>query len=193
MQVAGSLAWSLQMRFKHEFACARPDEYSPQVQPMIPTPRHSAYPMGHICEAAAAVQMLSHLSSVSLKNGRSWESLNQQLWRLAWRVGDNRVIAGVHFPVDMLGGLVLGVWVGDYIANACKTGKVAALTELRKFDPEGRSCSEIMSILSNNHKPNELLSKIINMDVKPVVDKKNTESKSNSEIWKLALGEWKHN
>ena len=39
------------MRFKHGFACQRPVELSPQVQPMIPTPGHATWPSGHATEA----------------------------------------------------------------------------------------------------------------------------------------------
>ena len=52
----------VEMRFKHALACWRPVEYNAEVQPMITTPGHGSFPMGHgtqslrrcVCAAKAA-------------------------------------------------------------------------------------------------------------------------------------------
>ena len=44
------------------------------------------------------------------------------LARLAARISVNRVIAGVHFPIDLAAGLVLGLTVGRYFV-ALATGR----------------------------------------------------------------------
>ena len=45
---------------------------------------------------------------------------DEKLARLAARISVNRVIAGVHFPVDLAAGLVLGLAVGRYFVALAK-------------------------------------------------------------------------
>ena len=48
----------VEMRFKHAFACWRPVEYNAQVQPMITTPGHGAFPSGHATQVYAVAHLL---------------------------------------------------------------------------------------------------------------------------------------
>ena len=41
--------------------------------------------------------------------------------RQAFRISFNRIVAGVHFPVDMAAGAVLGVALGEYMVGMCET------------------------------------------------------------------------
>ena len=111
------------MRFKHALACRRPNEYSPQVQPMILTPGHGSFPSGHATETFMSALVLLRLlqnSTISpysvLADQKSWAL---QLMRLASRVAMNRTVAGVHFPVDSAAGAVLGLTLGQYFVNRC--------------------------------------------------------------------------
>jgi hypothetical protein len=52
---------------------------------------------------------------------------DDRLARLAARISVNRVIAGMHFPVDLAAGLVLGLAVGRYFVALAK-GEEAKLT-----------------------------------------------------------------
>jgi len=119
----------IEMRFKHLFACPRPLDWSPQVQPMITTPGHGTYPMGHATQVFAA----AHVLKVLLRDAVAPSALSAdwllQVDRLAWRVAENRVVAGVHFPVDLWGGVKLGVALGRHAAARLRGQATPALPE----------------------------------------------------------------
>jgi len=113
------LALSVHLRVKHGLACRRPLEYSPQIQPLIVTPAHGAFPSGHATEAFAAALVLWQLMKASGRPGYDSADWRTQLLRLAARIAINRTIAGVHFPVDSAAGAVLGLTLGQYFVNRC--------------------------------------------------------------------------
>lgn len=118
------------MRFKHLLECPRPGEYSSLIQPVVLTPGYTAYPSGHATEGYFAATMLSDLAlgaaaaSPAASGGLAkWtndsgsgpallggmhDGLRSQLNRLAYRVAENRVVAGLHFPIDSMAGQALG-------------------------------------------------------------------------------------
>jgi hypothetical protein len=108
----------VEMRLKQALACWRPVEYSAQVQPMITTPGHGSFPSGHATQAYAVVHVLKALLGLKPKHVAVVEQLDRQ----AARIATNRVIAGVHFPVDNMAGRMLGTALGEYIIGRC-TGK----------------------------------------------------------------------
>jgi hypothetical protein len=55
----------------------------------------------------------------SQASDRPWR---EQFLRLAARIAVNRVIAGVHFPIDNAAGMVLGVQLGRYFSSLATTG-----------------------------------------------------------------------
>ncbi len=123
--VAVELAMHVHFQFKHHLACARPCDYSAQVQPMIRTPGHSTLPMGHMVEALVVSRVLCALTKPSPPalpagyNVPAWDALSRMLMRLAERIGYNRIVAGVHFPLDQVGGQALGHVVADYLLGLC--------------------------------------------------------------------------
>ncbi|HZB36595.1 MAG TPA: phosphatase PAP2 family protein [Beijerinckiaceae bacterium] len=125
------LANLVEMRLKHGLACRRPNEYSPQLQPMILTPAHGALPSGHATEAFIASTVLWRLLEASGHAVYSTAATCEQLMRLASRTAINRTVAGVHFPVDSVAGALLGLTLGHYLVSRC-TG--AADYEAWSFD-----------------------------------------------------------
>jgi hypothetical protein len=115
LSLALSLAWHIEMRFKHAFACPRPVEYSPQVQPMIATPGHGAFPSGHATEAFMVARVLQQLTDPP-QGGET----DTQLQRQAARIAINRTVAGVHFPVDSAAGRLLGEALAGYFVYRCQ-------------------------------------------------------------------------
>jgi hypothetical protein len=108
-----SLASHVEMRFKHAFACLRPVELSPQIQPMIPTPGHASWPSGHATEA---YMVSSVLQALLPHGGRCKEQLDRQ----AARIAVNRTVAGLHYPVDSAAGRLLGSGLADFFVARCK-------------------------------------------------------------------------
>lgn len=108
--VALQLAVAVEMRLKHMLACPRPVHLSPQVQPLITTPLHGTYPMGHATQA--------YLIAHCLQRVLGWSDDHPgtaQMQRLAARISVNRIVAGVHFPVDAWAGQRLGQTLGEYV------------------------------------------------------------------------------
>jgi hypothetical protein len=119
-------------RLKHAMASRRPIEHSPQIQPMILTPGHSAFPSGHSTEAFSVAYVLWRLqAALAPAKNRLWL---EQLMRQAARVAINRTVAGVHYPVDSAAGQLLGLTLGDYFVRRCGVG--AGNFEPWRFDGE---------------------------------------------------------
>ena len=94
---------SLLMLLKHNVAAHRPVQRSTLVMPLIATPGHGSLPSGHATVAAFTAELLRLLMYRSGPDARA-----QALDRLARRIAFNRVVAGVHFPVDSQAGYALG-------------------------------------------------------------------------------------
>lgn len=120
LAVLMQLCVHVEMRFKHELACWRPVEYSTQVQPMITTPGHGSLPSGHATQAFAAAHVLQRLCGIPRETtSGELHPAYLQLQRQAARIATNRVIAGVHFPVDNIAGRLLGVSIAEYFCARC--------------------------------------------------------------------------
>ncbi len=134
IEAAIQMSIYVQTRFKHELACWRPIDYSPQVQPMVTTPGHGSLPSGHCTQAYVIYKVLKSLlntarrpttnaktSSTKPESPRTaaTDSVNWQLRKMAERISTNRVVAGVHFPVDNVAGRLLGVTLGEYFLRRC--------------------------------------------------------------------------
>ena len=135
------LAVYVEMRFKHELGCWRPYQLSPQVQPLITTPGHGSFPSGHATQAYIVATVLKALLKLDPNQDTA---ITAQLDRQAARIATNRVVAGVHFPIDSMAGRLLGVTLAEYaLARFTSAGTWterrfdgAALTGREDFDPE---------------------------------------------------------
>jgi membrane-associated phospholipid phosphatase len=129
----------VEQRIKHLCSVPRPVDLSPQIQPIIQTPGHSAYPSGHATEAFAHATLLAALRlSSSTPDDGLIEALLARLspaaetapvtdpvillFRLAARIADNRTVAGVHYPVDSAHGALLGFGVTLAFIGHCLGG-----------------------------------------------------------------------
>lgn len=132
---AMQVAIQVDMRMKAEFACWRPGELSPQVQPMISTPGHGSFPSGHATEIFTAATVLRGLveQAQAARPAAYHRALGAQLDRLAARIATNRVVAGVHFPVDSVAGRVLGMQLGRFVLRAAGLGPAPVSTASLRF------------------------------------------------------------
>ena len=130
LMIAVHFTIAVQLMFKHAFACFRPVELSPQVQPIITTPGHGTYPMGHAAQAFATIVALRGLLGLAHNH-----PAYRQLYLQARRFSVNRVVAGVHFPIDAAAGQALGLSLGEYFVRA--SGIPAVTCHRRTFQPTG--------------------------------------------------------
>jgi membrane-associated phospholipid phosphatase len=130
LTVAIQFTIAVESMFKHAFACYRPVHLSPQVQPIITTPGHSSYPMGHAAQAFATVVALAALVNIPKAH-----ATYRQLYLQARRISVNRTVAGVHFPIDAAAGQSLGLSLGEFFV--CASGIAGAQCFDRTFTPTG--------------------------------------------------------
>ncbi|WP_297649136.1 phosphatase PAP2 family protein [Hydrogenophaga sp.] len=119
LSAALSLVIPVEVRFKHALGCQRPVEYSPQIQPIITTPGHGTYPMGHAAQAFMLADILQSLLCLGDAHPTA-----VQLQRQAVRISVNRVVAGVHFPIDAIPGRWLGRTMAEFFLRKCGVQQV---------------------------------------------------------------------
>ncbi|MBN8506223.1 MAG: phosphatase PAP2 family protein [Burkholderiales bacterium] len=108
------------MGLKHQIAALRPFQSSSLVTTLLPTPQHGALPSGHATMATLFSELLIALLQPN-------DARVAQLDRMARRIAFNRVVAGVHFPLDNAAGYALGQQLAALL-KAYATGGEAPVT-----------------------------------------------------------------
>jgi membrane-associated phospholipid phosphatase len=100
----------------------RPPLVYPEPKPLVHVPHSGAFPSGHASMAFACATVLA------------WASprLRIPAFVLAAAIAWSRVYVGVHWPLDVLGGAVLGVLVATALLKL-----VASPPRLRRETPAG--------------------------------------------------------
>lgn len=111
MLVGTSIASIVVQRVKHELNRLRPSQLDPSVAPVIPVPGHASFPSGHAIQAQVAVVLLAAAWLLGGKKGQP----PQGFFSLPDLIALNRVIAGLHYPVDSDEGLRLGLQLVSWI------------------------------------------------------------------------------
>ena len=121
LAVAYRMATAVTMEIKNALACPRPIDLSVHVGPCIPTPGHASLPAGHAVVAFLFAALLPRL--LSKAGPKRAQQRRQQFLRLAHRISHNRVVAGLHFPIDAVAGRLLGEALADYFIAVCGAAK----------------------------------------------------------------------
>jgi len=79
------------------YARARPPQVDPRVQPVVPVPATASYPSGHVTRAFTWALVLAEI----------YPDKRDELLARAHRAAWGRVLAGVHFPSDLIGGQLM--------------------------------------------------------------------------------------
>jgi hypothetical protein len=112
LATANTFASVVVQQFKHAFRILRPADRSPLIQPMLATPGHSSYPAGHATQGHMLKLILAELLGFTATSERYGV-----LDRLANRIAENRVVAGLHYPVDNTEGARLGAELAAYFID----------------------------------------------------------------------------
>jgi undecaprenyl-diphosphatase len=114
--VADGLSYQLRQWIGRE----RPPLVYPEPKPLVGVPHSGAFPSGHASTAFACATVLA------------WASprLRIPAFLLAAAIAWSRVYVGVHWPLDVLGGAVLGVLVATALLTL-----VASRRQLRPRTP----------------------------------------------------------
>jgi undecaprenyl-diphosphatase len=95
----------------------RPPLVYPDPRPLVSVPHTGAFPSGHAASAFAAATVIAWAS----------RRLAVPAYVLAALVAWSRVYVGVHWPLDVIGGAILGVLVGTLVVRA-----LPRLSEVRR-------------------------------------------------------------
>ncbi|OGI71070.1 hypothetical protein A3B84_02930 [Candidatus Nomurabacteria bacterium RIFCSPHIGHO2_02_FULL_35_13] len=103
---SGALAWFLAYVLKFLFHTPRPFDLFPKVVSLFSETGY-AFPSGHATffMALAVALFFSH------------KKVGYIFIFFAFLIGIARIIAGIHFPVDILGGFILGFTIAYFLKN----------------------------------------------------------------------------
>jgi membrane-associated phospholipid phosphatase len=100
------------MCLKGFFRSPRPSQLCPAIVPMIDPPSTPSFPAGHAVQAYLISYLLAYSLPKLPQQYAPEDNLNAAsgvLFDLAERVSVNRVVAGLHYPTDIIAGRAVGI------------------------------------------------------------------------------------
>lgn len=124
--LAKCTTWSVPfiMYCKSRFALPRPQQLDPTIRTLLPCPLHPSFPSGHASQAYLIAKVI----------GRIAPGFKAELEAVAADIANLRVVAGVHFPIDSIGGDALATVLEPLFWTHFAVMRAAAEQEWR--DPE---------------------------------------------------------
>jgi undecaprenyl-diphosphatase len=116
------LAHVSSLLLKRAFGVERPNERFPEPEPLVPAPTDFSFPSGHATTSFAAAALIAGAAP----------RLAVPAFVLAAAVAFSRVYVGVHYPLDVAGGALLGLGVATALRLL-----VRAPTRSRPAPPAG--------------------------------------------------------
>lgn len=92
---------------KYLYWVRRPTMLNPDIEPIVPVPKHPSYPAAHATASSTAALILSHYFP---DEKQKWEEL-------AIQSGNTRIWAGLHFVYDLEQGLIQGEKVAKAVLS----------------------------------------------------------------------------
>lgn len=184
LTVALQWAIAVELRFKHWLGCPRPMVLSPQVQPCVTTPGHGSYPMGHAVQAFLVASLLQTMCGV-----REHGPWGAQLNRTAFRIATNRVVAGLHFPVDLVAGLLLGKALARYAQSMAQPEMTVRPWRPVVFDPRRYRALGPLGGLHDSQQVWRFFEHT-DLEVDIPVAEPSRSAPVWAELWRAALREW---
>lgn len=137
--VAWAWATHVLMMLKNNIAEYRPVQRSALVMPIIATPGHGSLPSGHATIAAMTAHLLAALLNDPAAAAAAAATRENLLHRLASRIAFNRVVAGVHFPMDSYVGERLGGCLAQaFVAMAKSRSEMPAAACVIQVQPNSQ-------------------------------------------------------
>jgi acid phosphatase (class A) len=102
IRTARRIGEHIAMCLKGEFRCPRPSQLCSAIVPMVDPPATPSFPSGHSLQA--------RLIALCLQSAGPAAMPLHHLDDLAQRLGENRIIAGLHYPKDHLVGRRVADW-----------------------------------------------------------------------------------
>ena len=99
--IAVLLSDALSLALKNVFDVERPNVRYAEPEPLVRTPTDLSFPSGHSATSFAAATLIA----------RSVPRLAVAAYALAAAIAFSRVYVGVHYPLDIVGGAVVGIAV----------------------------------------------------------------------------------
>jgi undecaprenyl-diphosphatase len=115
---AVAIADILANRLKPVFDTERPSSRYAEPRPLVHAPTDGSFPSGHAATSFAAATVLTY----------AWPRWWPAFLLLALGIGFSRVYVGVHYPLDVVGGAVLGILVATalrWLVGALQSSRAA--------------------------------------------------------------------